>query len=255
MKKIIKYTIVFVLLILNVNSSYAGELIVSTDTAFVPFEFRDKGEYVGFDIDLWDAIAVELKLEYHLQSMDFLGIIPALQVGQIDVALAGITITPERQKVLDFSDGYYESGFSLMVPIDSDIQSIDDLAGKKIAIKTGSSAADYAQEHFKDTEFHLFPNIDNAYLELGTGRVDAVVFDTPNIFYYIKKTGKGQFKVVGENMMAQQYGIAFQKGSKLVHRVNKALANLRADGRYDAIYSKWFGDDSLKLKKAHPPIH
>jgi glutamine transport system substrate-binding protein len=248
MNKLIKY-VIGVLLIFNINTSFADELIVTTDTAFVPFEFRHKGEYIGFDIDLWEAIADELKLEYRLQSMDFLGIIPALQVGQVDVALAGITITPEREKVLDFSDGYYESGFSIMVPINSDIKSSNDLKGKIIAIKTGSSAAYYAKENFKDTTFHLFPNIGNAYLELLSGRVDAVVFDTPNIMYYIATAGNGQFKAVGENMMAHQYGIAFPKGGELVHRVNKALANMRADGRYDDIYSKWFGKNTFILNK------
>src|SRR3546814_7712260 len=77
------------------------ELVVATDTAFVPFEFKDGDKYVGFDIDLWDAIAKDLGLEYELQPMDFNGIIPALQTKQVDVALAGITIKDERKKVID----------------------------------------------------------------------------------------------------------------------------------------------------------
>lgn len=228
---------------LSVSAAFAADkLIVATDTAFVPFEFKKDGRYTGFDIDMWNAIATELGWEFELRPMDFSGIIPALQTGQIDVALAGITIKPERREVIDFSDGYYDSGFRLMVPADSDIESVRDLEGKTLAVKTGTSASDYAETHFAGTELRKFPNIDNAYLELRTGRVDAAMHDTPNVLYYIAEAGNGQVKAVGEQMMAHQYGIGFPKGSELVEPVNEALAKLRADGRYDAIYERWFGE-------------
>ena len=221
----------------------ADDLVVATDTAFVPFEFKEGDKYVGFDIDLWEAIAGEIGVTYTLQPMDFNGIIPALQTRQVDVALAGITIKDERKQVIDFSDGYYDSGFLLMVPVDSEIEDSDGLAGKILAVKTGTSATDYAKENFKDTELRQFPNIDNAYLELQTGRVDAAMHDTPNVLYYIAKAGNGKVKAVGTQMMAHEYGIAFPKGSELVGKVNEALARLKADGRYNEIYKKWFGAD------------
>lgn len=221
----------------------ADDLVVATDTAFVPFEFKEGDKYVGFDIDMWDEIAKDLGVTYKLQPMDFGGIIPALQTKQVDVALAGITIKDERKQVIDFSDGYYDSGFLLMVPVDSSIQSFEDLKGKTLAVKTGTSATDYAKEHFTETELRLFPNIDNAYLELQTGRVDAAMHDTPNVLYYIATAGGGRVKAVGEQMMAHEYGIAFPKGSELVPRVNEALKAMKADGRYNAIYKKWFGTE------------
>ena len=221
--------------------SLAEDLIVATDTAFVPFEFKEGDTYVGFDIDMWDEIAKEIGVTYKLQPMDFNGIIPALQTKQVDVALAGITIKDERKQVIDFSDGYYDSGFLLMVPVDSPIQSYEDLKGKTLAVKTGTSATDYAKEHFTETELRQFPNIDNAYLELQTGRVDAAMHDTPNVLYYIATAGGGKVKAVGEQMMAHEYGIGFPKGSELVAKVNGALAAMKADGRYAAIYKKWFG--------------
>lgn len=219
----------------------AERLIVATDTAFVPFEFMQDGQYVGFDIDMWATIAEENGWEYELRPMDFSGIIPALQTGQVDVALAGITIRPDREEVIDFSDGYYDSGFTLMVPVDSDIEGVDDLAGKSLAVRMGTSAADYADEHFTETGIRKLPNIDNAYLELRTGRVDAAMHDTPNVLYYIATAGDEQVKAVGETMMAHEYGIGFPKGSPLVEDVNAALGNMRDDGRYDDIYEKWFG--------------
>lgn len=223
------------------QSVRAEDLVVATDTAFVPFEFKEGDKYVGFDIDMWDAIAKEIGVTYTLQPMDFNGIIPALQTKQVDVALAGITIKEERRKVIDFSDGYYDSGFLLMVPADSDIKGADDLKGKILAVKTGTSATDYAKEHFTETELRQFPNVDNAYLELQTGRVDAAMHDTPNVLYYVATAGGGKVKAVGEQMMAHQYGIGFPKGSELVEKVNAALANMKKDGRYNEIYKKWFG--------------
>jgi glutamine transport system substrate-binding protein len=223
--------------------SLADDLIVATDTAFVPFEFKEGDTYVGFDIDMWDEIAKEIGVTYKLQPMDFNGIIPALQTKQVDVALAGITIKDERKQVIDFSDGYYDSGFLLMVPADSTIQSYEDLKGKTLAVKTGTSATDYAKEHFTETELRQFPNIDNAYLELQTGRVDAAMHDTPNVLYYIATAGGGKVKAVGQQMMAHEYGIGFPRGSELVAEVNTALAAMKADGRYAAIYKKWFGTE------------
>jgi glutamine transport system substrate-binding protein len=224
----------------------AEPLLVAVDTAFVPFEFKEGDKYVGFDIDLWDAIAKDLKLDYKLQPMDFNGILPALQTKNVDVALAGITIKEERKKVIDFSDGYYDSGFLLMVPTASKITGVADLKGKTLAIKTGTSAADYAKANFTSTELRQFPNIDNAYLELMTGRVDAAMHDTPNVLYYIATAGAGKAKAVGPQMLAQQYGIGFPKGSPLVARVNGALAKIKADGRYAAIYRKWFKTEPPK---------
>ncbi|OCP18757.1 MULTISPECIES: glutamine ABC transporter substrate-binding protein GlnH [unclassified Ensifer] len=221
----------------------AEDLVVATDTAFVPFEFKEGDKYVGFDIDMWDAIAKEIGVTYTLQPMDFNGIIPALQTKQVDVALAGITIKDERKKAIDFSDGYYDSGFLLMVPEDSTVKGADDLRGKVLAVKTGTSATDYAKENFKETELRQFPNIDNAYLELQTGRVDAAMHDTPNVLYYVKTAGGGKVKAVGEQMMAHQYGIGFPKGSELVAKVNAALASMKKDGRYSEIYKKWFGTE------------
>ncbi|MBO1324279.1 glutamine ABC transporter substrate-binding protein GlnH [Acetobacter sp. TBRC 12305] len=228
-------------LVLSACPAFAADLVVATDTAFMPFEFKQGGKYVGFDIDLWDAIAKDIGVTYTLQPMDFSGIIPALQTGQVDVAISGMTIKEIRRKVIDFSDSYYDSGVLLMVPVDSAITGPQDLKGKILALKTGTASADYAKEHFKDTEFRLFPNFDNAYLELMTGRVDAAMHDSPNVLYYINTIGRGKVKTVGEQMMGQQYGFGFPKGSPLVARVNASLARLRKDGTYVAIYKKWFG--------------
>ena len=218
------------------------ELIVATDTAFVPFEFKQGSTYTGFDIDLWAAVAKELNLKYKLQPMDFNGIIPGLQTRNIDVALAGITIRDDRKQVIDFSDPYYESGLAILVSNDNtSIKTAQDLSGKSVAVKTGTATVDFMKKEVPQAKLRLFPNIDNAYLELATGRVDAAVHDTPNVQYYANTAGKGRVKVVGKVKSGDFYGIAFPKGSDLVAKVNQALATLKSNGQYDAIYTKWFG--------------
>src|SRR5690606_26618567 len=214
-------------------------LLVATDTPFRSFEFKQDGKYTGFDIDLWDAIAKQAGLKYSLRPMDFNGIIPGLQTRNLDVALAGITIRDDRKKVIDFSDPYYESGLALLVNNDNnDIKTASDLDGKLVAVKIGTATVDYLQENVPGAKLKLFPNIDNAFLELATGRVDAVVHDTPNLQYFAKTGGQGRVKVVGSLKSGDFYGIAFPKGSELVPAVNKALATIKSNGQYDAIYEK-----------------
>ncbi|MYN14927.1 glutamine ABC transporter substrate-binding protein GlnH [Pusillimonas sp. TS35] len=218
-------------------------LLVATDTAFVPFEFKQDGKYTGFDIDLWDAIAKQANLKYELRPMDFNGIIPGLQTGNLDAALAGITIRDDRKKVIDFSDPYYESGLAILVAQNNDgIKSATDLKGKTVAVKIGTATVDYLKANVPEAKLKLFPNIDNAFLELATGRVDAVVHDTPNVQYFAQTAGKGKVKVVGALKSGDYYGIAFPKGSKLVPVVNDALKTLQSNGTYDKLYTKWFGE-------------
>lgn len=245
MKSVFNLFLAALSLAFAVSSHAVEKLVVAIDTACVPFEFKQGEHYVGFDIDLWAAVARELKLNYTLKPMDFGGIIPALQTKNIDLALAGITITDERKKAVEFSNGYYTSGLLVMINTDNTtIKDIDDLNGKVVAVKSSTGSVDYAKQHINTTHLRQFPNIDNAYMELGTKRADAVLHDTPNILYFIKKTGAGRFKTVGDSLEAQQYGIAFPKGNdELRIKVNGALKNLHDNGTYNEIYKKWFGTE------------
>ncbi|WP_422881661.1 glutamine ABC transporter substrate-binding protein GlnH [Pantoea agglomerans] len=246
MKSLLKVSVAALALAFSLSSTAADKkLVVATDTAFVPFEFKQGDKYVGFDVDLWDAIAKELKLDYTLKPMDFSGIIPALQTRNVDLALAGITITEERKKAIEFSDGYYKSGLQVMVRNnENDIKGISDLNGKVVAVKSGTGSVEYAKANIKSKDLRQFPNIDSAYMELGTNRADAVLHDTPNILYFIHTAGIGRFKAVGDSIEAQQYGIAFPKGSDdLREKVNGALKTLKENGTYNTLYKKWFGTE------------
>lgn len=221
----------------------AKDLVVGCDTNFMPFEFKEGDKYVGFDIDLWDAIAKDLNLKYKLQPMDFNGLIPALQTGNIDAAIAGMTIKSKREEVVDFAYPYYDAGLLLMVRADAKgISGVEDLADKVVATKLGTTSADFAK-NLKNKEVKLFPNIDAAYLELRSGGADAVIFDSPAILYYIKTEGKEAVKTVGPLYQGQSYGIAFPQGSELREKVSITILKFMEDGTYASIYKKWFGTE------------
>ena len=227
---------------LSAGSVQARTLTVACDTNFMPFEFKQDGEYVGFDIDIWDAIAQDLGLDYKLQPMAFNGIIPALQSGNVDAAIAAITIKSAREEVVDFSYPYYDAGLRVLVSADENsIKGLKDLEGKVIATKTGTTSADYIRDNIDAENVKLFPHIDSAYMELRTGGADAVLFDAPAVMYYANTAGEGAVKVVGPLYQGQSYGIAFPQGSELREKVSIALLKLIESGEYDKIYEKWFG--------------
>jgi glutamine transport system substrate-binding protein len=222
----------------------AKTLTVATDANFPPFEFKDaSGKHTGFDVELWDALAKEIGVEYKLQPMDFNGIIPGLQTGQLDVGIAGMTIKLERAKLIDFSVPYFKAGLLIMVKADNnDIKGIEDLKGRIVSTKLGTTSQDFVKANAQARKVKLFPNNDAMILELMSGGADAVVFDSPVMANFMQSdAGKGKVKVVGPVYMGQSYGIGFPKGSPLVPKVNKALKKLRKNGTYDALYKKWFG--------------
>ncbi|WHX26596.1 transporter substrate-binding domain-containing protein [Virgibacillus halodenitrificans] len=225
------------------KSELKEEYTVVSDTSFVPFEFKEDGEYVGFDIDLINAIADEAGFKINMETTNFDGIIPGLQTGQFDIAIAGISITDERAKKIDYSEPYYQSGLSIGVREENeDIKGIEDLEGKTIATRLGSTSAAYIADNIEGAEASQFEQLDQAYMAVENGSADAVLYDAPNVAYYIKTKGDG-LKVVGDLYQAEDYGIAISKGNdELVAAIDDALATLKENGKYDELYEKWFGE-------------
>lgn len=243
MKKLIVALVMVAFVMTGMAMAESKVIIVGCDTNFMPFEFKQGDKYVGFDIDLWDAIAKDLGLKYKLLPMDFNGLIPALQTGNIDVAIAGMTIKSKREEVVDFAYPYYSSGLLLMVAAgDASIKGVEDLGNKIVATKLGTTSADFAKS-LKTKEVKLYPNIDGAYLELQAGGADAVIFDSPAILYYIKTEGQGKVKTVGPLYQGQPYGIAFPQGSPLRDKVSVTILKFMEGDVYKNLYRKWFGSD------------
>lgn len=223
----------------------AETLRVVTDPSFVPFEMMDQetGEMIGFDMEIIREVADRAGFEIDLNTMDFNGIIPALQTGNVDIAIAGITITEEREEIVDFSDPYYDSGLRILVrESNGDVSEFDDLEGKKIGTKIGSTSYDYLVKNLEaDDGVTPYPGSSDMYMALMSRSIDAVFYDAPNVGYFARTKGEGKVKTVGPLYEGQQYGIALKNGSEWVDDVNEALAAMKEDGTYKTIYEKWFG--------------
>jgi glutamine transport system substrate-binding protein len=234
--------VLWIVLIVGAGALQAKTLIVGCDTGFKPFVFiGPDGSYTGFDIELWESIAKRLKLDYKLERMAFKDLIPALVNKKIDVALAGITIISQREKQIDFSFPYYESGLRILVRAgDNQISDIGDLDQKVVATKQGTTSAKFVN-NIQTGQVRLFRTIDEAYRALQKGRVDAVIFDSPSILNYIHADGKDIAKIVGRSHQRQYYGIAFQQGSDLREKVSIEILKYIEEGYYDIVFRKWFG--------------
>jgi len=227
------------------GTASAETLKVVTDPSFVPFEMMDQetGEMVGFDMEIIREVADRAGFDIDLNTMDFNGIIPALQSGNVDIAIAGITITDEREEIVDFSDPYYDSGLRLLVREgNGDINEFDDLEDKKVGTKIGSTSYDYLMKNLEaDDGVTPYPGSADMYMALMSGAIDAVFYDAPNVGYFARTKGEGKVKTIGPLYEGQQYGIALVEGSEWVDEVNTALAAMKEDGTYKEIYEKWFG--------------
>ncbi len=219
-------------------------IVVGADTTFPPFETEVDGKVTGFDIDMIKAIAKAEGLTVTIKTLPFDGIIPSLQTGALDAAVAGITIKSSRLQNVDFSDAYYKSGLSILVKKGSDIKDFADLKGHVVATKTATSSADYLQQHgFDMNHVKQFQDIDSAYEALETGGADAVLFDNPvNVNF---KTLHPNVKTVGPLLTGEYYGIAISKKRPgLVAKINAGLAAIKKNGVYHQLFVKYFGGDT-----------
>ncbi|TDX52448.1 basic amino acid ABC transporter substrate-binding protein [Orenia marismortui] len=218
-----------------------GKLLIGTEAAYRPFEYHNnQDEIVGFDIDLIKAIADELNLQIEIKDIAFDGLIPGLKTGKFNLAISAMTITEQRAKAVNFSDPYFNAGQVIATMANNnEIKTIDDLKGKKVGTKLGTTGDIEISKMEDSIEITRYKDIPQAFIELQNGRVSAVVNDLPVTAVYVSK--HPEVKIVGEPFTSEKYGIAFKKGDEeLLTQVNKALERIKENGTYDEIYNKWF---------------
>lgn len=222
----------------------AQVLRVGSDVAYPPFEYVDEatGEYVGFDMDIIREIGRRLGMDVQVINVAWEGIIPGLLSGHYDVIISAMTITNERAQAVDFSDPYFATGQVILVRADDDrIKEPADLKGKRVAVQIGTTGH-FAAERIEGAVVEHYPLTPEAILALKLGRADAVVLDELVALEEVR-ANPGQVKVVGTPFTIEYYGIAIRKGNPdLLRAINLALAQMKADGTYDEIYDRWFGD-------------
>ncbi len=227
-----------------------GQVVMGLDDTFAPMGFRDeKNEIVGFDVDLANEVFKRNDLELILQPIDWTMKEAELNAGNIDMIWNAYTITDERKEKVAFTKPYLDNSQVIITLAGSDIKSKKDLAGKKVAAQTGSSAVDAMNtepelvKDFDGGEPVLFDTNHEAFMDLEAKRVDAVVADEVLARYYIKQKGAEKYVILDEDFGDEEYGIGFRKqDKKLLEMAEKTLDDMRQDGTYDSIHQKWFGE-------------
>lgn len=221
------------------SSSEQKKYLIATDTTFAPFEFEDVyGNFVGIDIDLLHAISEDQGFTYELQVLGFNAAVQSLEAKQSDAVIAGMSITPERELKFDFSDPYFDSGVVMgIADTNNTISSYDDLTGLKVAVKTGTEGASFAESIKDQYGFTLvyFDDSASMYNEVRIGNSAACFEDYPVLGYGISQ-GIG-LKIVTQKERGASYGFAVNKGmnEELLQMFNEGLANIKANGTYQKI--------------------
>jgi polar amino acid transport system substrate-binding protein len=227
----------------SADSKGANAFIVATDTTFAPFEFQSAaGDYVGIDIELLAAIAADQGFAYDLKPLGFSAAVAALESNQADGVIAGMSITDERKLKYDFSAPYYDSGVVMAIRADnSAVKGYADLRGQRVAVKTGTEGATFAESIQEQYGFNLvyFDESPFMYEEVKTGNSVACFEDYPVMGYGISQ-GNGLKMVTGMEK-GSSYGFAVLKGKNqdLLKMFDQGLVNLKNNGKYQAILDKY----------------
>ena len=218
----------------------AGKLHMSTNAAFPPYEMvDDTGAYIGIDVEVATAIAQKLGLELVVDDMDFDAALMAVQQGQSDIAMAGITVKPERAEVMDFSNTYAKGVQVVIVKEGSDIATVDDLSNAElIGTQRGTTGYEYCLGDYGEEHVVAYDNGATAVQALMNGQVDCVVIDNEPAKAFV--AANAGLTILDTTYADEDYAIAVQKGNtQLLDAVNQAIAELQEDGTFQAIVDKY----------------
>lgn len=220
--------------------------VVGTDAAYAPFESQnDKGEIVGFDVDVVKAAAQKAGIEVKFVNTPWEGIFNALNQGDRDLLVSAITITDERKQTMDFSQPYFDAQQLIAVKENSKVAKFDDLKKLKVGVQTGTTGDEAVTKLLgkNSTNIKRFESTPLALKELEAGGVSAVVADNGVVVHYVANNPGQKFKTVSDKtFVPEQYGVAVKKGNtELLGKINKGLGDIKTDGTYDKIYAQYFG--------------
>lgn len=219
----------------------SGKLTTCTHLPYEPFEFREGDKVVGFDVELVDLIAKELKVTQEIVDTPFEGIQTGedLNARKCDVAAAGMTITPVREKNLDFSAPYFDATQALITKKGAAFDSLASLKGKKLGVQQATTGEEYAKKNGPGVEIVQFEDLALLLTAVKTGQIDAAVQDNGPLFEYVRTNPDTE--VTAEFDTGEQYGVGIRTGNDALRKeVDKVIKAAKSDGRYDAIYKKWF---------------
>ena len=215
-----------------------GVLKMATNAAFPPYEFKEGENFAGIDVEIAREIAILLGCELQIVDMEFDSIITSVNAGETDFGMAGMTVTEERLKEVDFSNSYATGVQSIIVKEGSAIKTPDDLAGKKIGVQLGTTGDIYSCDDFGEENVTKFSKGADAVLALKGGEVDAVIIDNEPAKAFVK--ANSGLALLDTDYAVEDYAIALKKGNKeLLDKVNAALETLTENGKIDEIIGKY----------------
>lgn len=240
MKNLVKlFSVLAVGLFISVSAFAKQVVLVGTNAEFAPFEYLEKNEIVGFDIDLLNAISKETGIEFKIKDMAFDGLLPALQTKKVDLVIAGMTATPEREKTVLFSKPYFTAKQVIITKKNNNtLKSFDDLSGKKVGVMLGFTG-DTVVSEIKGAKVERFNAAYAAIMALNQGKIDAIVLDSEPAKKYIANSK--DLIIADVPAEEEDYAIAVRKTDKdLIEKINAAVDSLKANGEYDKILKKYF---------------
>lgn len=215
----------------------ADVLVMATNAEFPPYEFYSDEEIVGIDVDIARIIAEDMGCELVIEDMAFDSIIDAVESGKADIGMAGITVSEDRLKEVDFSDIYAEASQAVIVKEGSDVTSLADLVGKRVGVQLGTTGDDFS-ENIEDASVERYNRGYEAIQALDQGKVDAVVIDREFAEVYVSQNGG--LAILDESFTDEEYAICVAKGNtKLLEKVNASVQNLKDSGKLREIVDKY----------------
>ncbi|MEK6306025.1 MAG: arginine ABC transporter substrate-binding protein [Pantoea dispersa] len=229
---------------LSLSASAAQTLRFATEASYPPFEFVDSDNKIqGFDVDLANALCKEIDATCTFTNQAFDSLIPSLKFRRFDAVMAGMDITPEREKQVLFTKPYYDNSATFIVQ-KGKLTDVAALKGKRVGVQNGTTHQKYLSDKHSDITIVPYDSYQNAVLDLKNGRIDAVFGDTAVVNEWLKQNAN--LATLGEKVTDKAYfgtglGIAVRQGnSELQQKFNGALDKIKADGTYKTIYNKWF---------------
>ncbi len=243
MKKITKILIVMAVAVgmvlpLAACGSSGDTLVMATNAAFPPYEYYEGEEIIGIDAEIAQCIADELGMELQIDDMDFSSIIVAVQSGKADIGVAGMTVTDERLENVNFSDSYATGVQVIIVPEDSEIETVDDLDGAMIGVQESTTGHIYCEDDYGTDHVTAYTTGASAVEALVAGKVDCVVIDNEPAKAFVE-ANEG-LKILDTEYVVEDYAIAIAKDNEeLLDEINDVLAQMKADGTLQSIIDQY----------------
>lgn len=227
------------------NGSSTGEVLrIGTEGAYAPFNYTNAdGTLGGFDVDIANALCADMKVTCEITAQDWDGIIPGLKAGKYDAIVAAMSVTPERSQQVAFTDPYFSNTLVFLAKAGSsfDPSNDSDINAHSIAAQRATISSQWFEKAYPKADMKLYDTLSNAFLDLGSGRVDAMISDKLPALQWLNSPAGDGFTLKGTEIdINDNFAIAVRPGDALQTKINQSLANIKANGTYDKINQQYF---------------